>query len=289
MYLGYNTNGLAHHALKDAIRVIHEIGYEGIAITLDHASLNPFGASLDQQLLHTRQLLEQTDLRTVVETGARFLLDPRCKHHPTLVSASPTDRARRVDFLRRAIDIAAELGSDCVSFWSGRADDDAGPPVIWDRLAHGLLAVVAHAKSCQVAIGFEPEPNMFIDTMDQFAELRRRLDIDSDHLKLTLDLGHLHCQGETPIEDRIREWAKFLVNVHIEDMRHGVHEHLMLGEGEMNFGPILSAFQDCQYEGGVFVELSRHSHVGPIAAQEAFDFLSARLPHSKLDVEDNLP
>ena len=89
MYLGYNTNGLAHHALEDAIRLVREIGYQGIAITLDHGALNPFAESLDAELVRIKRRLDETGLRSVVETGARFLLDPRRKHYPTLLSASP--------------------------------------------------------------------------------------------------------------------------------------------------------------------------------------------------------
>ena len=138
--------------------------------------------------------------------------------------------------------------------------------------------MIAHAQSREVTIGFEPEPGMFIDTMDQFSELRNRLESDGETLKLTLDLGHLHCLGEVPIEQRIRDWADWIVNVHLEDMRRGVHEHLMFGEGEMDFPPLLEALADCGYHGGVFVELSRHSHRAPEAAREAFDFLTSRWP-----------
>ena len=42
MYFGYNTNGFANHSPKDAILVLRDIGYDGIAITIDHHLLNPF-------------------------------------------------------------------------------------------------------------------------------------------------------------------------------------------------------------------------------------------------------
>ena len=50
MILGYNTNGLAHHELLDAIELLAEIGYQGVAITLDHGALNPCDSALDNQL-----------------------------------------------------------------------------------------------------------------------------------------------------------------------------------------------------------------------------------------------
>jgi L-ribulose-5-phosphate 3-epimerase len=271
MLLGYNTNGLAHHSLPAAIELVAKLGYRSVAITLDHAALNPFDASFDRQLQETAMLLANHGLRSVIETGARFLLDPHQKHEPTLVSA-PSRQPLRIEFLCRAIDAAADLGSDCVSLWSGVVHDGAPRDEAMRRLGDGLAAVLEYAERRGVPIGFEPEPGMLIDTMAAYAELVER--VPSPQLKLTLDVGHLHCQGETPIAGVVHQWADLLVNVHIEDMRRGVHEHLMLGEGEMDFPPIIAALAQIGYDGGVHVELSRHSHDGPNAARRAYDFLN---------------
>src|SRR5262245_2292708 len=123
MMIGYNTNGFAHHRLEDAVTILAEIGYQSIAITLDHYALNPFAADIAAQTDKIRDLLAKYQLHSVIETGARFLLDSRIKHEPTLVSRAEGDRQRRMDFLRRAIDIAAALSSDAVSFWSGSPAD----------------------------------------------------------------------------------------------------------------------------------------------------------------------
>jgi L-ribulose-5-phosphate 3-epimerase len=72
----------------------------------------------------------------------------------------------------------------------------------------------------------------------------------------------------------VRRYAAPLVNVHLEDMRRGVHEHLMFGDGEIEFPPVLAALTESGYTGGIYVELSRHSHLGPQAARQAFEFLS---------------
>jgi sugar phosphate isomerase/epimerase len=272
MRLGYNTNGLAHHSLPAAIELLAGLGYQSIAITLDHGCLNPFGENFHRELRETAALLQQHGMTSVIETGARFLLDPGEKHEPTLVTADEMGRLRRIDFLKRAIDAAATLGSDGVSLWSGVVRHSGGRDQARAHLASGLRQVLEHAERREVTVGFEPEPGMLIDTMDAFEDLLQQ--IDSPRLRLTLDVGHLHCLGEIPIPNIIRRWADLLVNVHIEDMRSGVHEHLMFGEGEIDFPPVIAALDEAGYHGGVHVELSRHSHDGPAAAAKAFEFLA---------------
>lgn len=272
MLLGYNTNGWAHHDPLDAIAELANLGYQSIAITLDHGRLNPFDVRFPDELRRTRALLDERNLTSVVETGARFLLDPKMKHEPTLVSSAPEARSRRIDFYYRAIDAARALGSSSVSLWSGIARDQATEEQLLERIAESLAPVLDRAAAAGVWIAFEPEPGMVIDTMSRFTRLLQW--IDHAHLKLTLDIGHLYCQGELPIADYVARWSDRMVNVHLEDMRADVHEHLMFGEGEMEFPPIIAALARCGYQGGVHVELSRHSHEAPQAARKAWEFLA---------------
>jgi len=271
MFLGYNTNGMAHHDLFDAVALLADVGYRSVAVTIDHGALSPRDPNLGLQLSRLRGHLERLGMRSAVETGARFLLDRARKHEPTLVSPDPSGRATRIAFYRHAIDCAAELGSDCVAIWSGVVHDDIPREQAMLRLIAGLEEVLDYAARRRVPIGFEPEPGMLIDSMARYAELAGRL--GALNLRLTLDVGHLHCQGEVPIAEAIRRWGPHLVNVHIEDMRAGVHEHLMFGEGEIDFPPVLRALAEVGYAGGIHVELSRHSHMAPTAARQAFAFL----------------
>ena len=273
MRFGYNTNGFAHHCLEDTLAILSELGYRSVAVTLDYHALNPYDPDLSRQIVVVRDLLERLELYSVVETGARFLLDPRQKHQPTLVSAAAAERERRLDFLERAVEIARELGSDAVSFWSGTPQEEAGIGIFMGRLVEGCRRLCDFAAERQVRLAFEPEPGMFIDTMAGFVDLRDR--VDHPNFGLTLDIGHLHCQSEVPISDYLQQWRDRLWNIHIEDMRRGVHEHLMFGEGEIEFGPVLATLAEVGYTGGVHVELSRHSHEAVETAQRALEFLRA--------------
>ncbi|MGE3314673.1 MAG: sugar phosphate isomerase/epimerase family protein [Planctomycetaceae bacterium] len=271
MKLGYNTNGLAFHPWETALELLAEAGYRSVAVTLDHHCLNPFASDLPGELKRMRQALETHELSSVIETGARFLLNSREKHEPTLLTGSVDGRRLRVDFLKRAIDIAAELGSDAMSFWSGVLRDPIDNIAALERLADGCREVLDHATKRNVRLAFEPEPGMLIESFDQYSRLLEL--VDGPLFGLTIDIGHVQCVEEGPIVPYITAWGARLFNVHIEDMRRGVHEHLMFGEGEIDFPPVISALKQIGYTGGVHVELSRHSHAAPDALRKSYEFL----------------
>jgi sugar phosphate isomerase/epimerase len=268
MFLGYNTNGFAHHDLFDAVGLLAEIGYRGVAVTIDHDVLSPREKGGKRQIIQLNKMLRDLGMRSVIETGARFLLDSHIKHEPTLVSPDPR---RRIEFYKYAVDCAAVLGSDCVSLWSGAVRDGAGRDEAMQRLVQGLHEVLDYAAGQGVVIGFEPEPGMLIDSTGSFEDMLKY--IDTPNLGLTLDVGHVQCQGETPIAETIRRWTGRLVNVHIDDMKTCVHEHLMFGDGEIDFPPVLGGLAESGYAGGLYTELNRHSRDAPQAAKKAFDFL----------------
>jgi sugar phosphate isomerase/epimerase len=193
------------------------------------------------------------------------------------VSADPAARGRRIDFSRRAIDVAADLGAECVSLWSGVGRDAAPSEIHWRRLVDGLGAVLDHAARVGVVVAFEPEPGMVIDTLDRadrlFADLGRPA-----CLRLTIDIGHLECMGEWPFAARLAPWRSLIANVHADDMLACRHEHLPLGTGDVDIAAALAALAAAGYRGGVHVELPRQSHRWLETARESAAFLAPLIP-----------
>ena len=253
---GYVSNGLSDHRLEDALELLAENGYKGIALTLDHIHFDPFAPRLRARAARVRAELEERGMSCVVETGARFVLDPRRKHFPTLVSDG---RQKRVDLLCTAVDVAAELGAPVVSMWSGSIAPDESPERAWDLLVEGCERVLTHADEAGITLAFEPEPGMLVEQLSDYEELQRRLG-NPPALGLTLDIGHIVCLEPMSVTECVRRGAPTLAHVHIEDMRRGVHEHLMFGEGELDLDESLRVLSEIDYTGMVAVELSRHSH-----------------------------
>ena len=268
--LAYNTNGLAHHRLEEAVELLADAGYDGIALTLDVQHLDPYHAKTGE-IRALRRLLDRHKLACVVETGARFLLDPRRKHWPTLISSEGA--AVRRDFLCRSMTVAVDLGARVVSLWSGAADPGSDPGENMKRLAGALESLCETAEDEGVTLGFEPEPGMFIDTLAGWRELRAR--VPHHRLGLTLDVGHVLCEPGGDPAAAIRAHGKELVNVQIEDMKRGVHEHLPFGQGDLDLPAAVTSLVEVGYGGLVGVELSRDSHRGQECVRQSLAALRA--------------
>ncbi|TNC14321.1 sugar phosphate isomerase/epimerase [Methylobacterium terricola] len=263
----YNTNGAANHRLDDALGLIADAGYDGVALTLDIHHLDPFAEGWAQEAERVRGRLYSLGLGSVVETGARFLLDPRAKHEPTLVTADAAGRARRIAFLHRAIDVAAILGSEAVSFWAGVPKPGVDPADARGWLRDGLEQVVAYAAERRVVAALEPEPGMLVETLDDYAGL------DIPGLRLALDTGHCLVTQEREPAAAIKEFADRLGTVAIEDMARGVHIHLPFGEGDMDISGVLDALDAIAFDKLVCVELSRESHRADRMIPESLRYL----------------
>jgi len=272
MKAGYSTNSFGDVNPLDALSLLCEQGYASLAITPDRNILNPYEKTFASEVRVWQHALAKAQMRCVVETGARHLLDSKRKHHPTLLSDAQDDCNRRIEFLRQAIELAGELKADCVSLWSGAVCSDADETLLWRKLTDGVGEVLDHASRCGVMLGFEPEPGMFIDTVARAEELFERLGRPKS-LGLTVDIGHLECLGERPLAATVRDVADRIVNVHIDDMIVCRHEHLPLGKGDIDYVPIFRELLAARYQGGLHVELPRQSHRWYETAKESYEFI----------------
>lgn len=280
MLLGYNTNGFAFHRLDDAVEILAELGYRCVGLTLDVHHLDPFRTST-AEIARFAARLDKLGLGCVIETGSRYLLDPRRKHRPTLIDSDPAPRVR---FLRRAAEIARDLGARCVSYWSGAvpAADQPQAETLFQRLAEQVAEFEAFCEPLGVKAALEPEPGMLLQTMADFDRLAGLL---GRRPGLTLDVGHVVCMGDGPPEDVVRTYADVLHNIHLDDMRKGEHRHLFFGEGEVNFSPLFETFRQLGFNGPACVELSDASRNAVETAQRAMSFLSNLMPPEHRDAQ----
>ncbi|MBB4077819.1 sugar phosphate isomerase/epimerase [Lewinella aquimaris] len=269
----YNTNGCAHHRLPDALDLIAAAGYDGVALTLDWHHLDPLAADWERRTVEVRSHLRSLGLDCVIETGARYLLRPGEKHEPTLINPDPAGRAVRVDFLRRAIDIAKMLEAETVSFWAGVKQSGLDDELALTYLGDAVTKLAEYAIEQGVDISLEPEPGMLIETNADYLSLLERYPVLKDKVKLALDLGHVWVTGEEEPAQAVHRFADRLGTVSIEGMNRGVHHHLPLHEGDMPIAPLVDALRAVHFDRLVCVELSRESPRAHLAIPQSIAFL----------------
>ena len=268
---GYGTNGFTDHPLPAALDVLQHHGYGAVALTLGHPHLDPFAADWRAQTQALAADLRRRGLRVVVETGARYLLDPLRKHRPTLVDR---EAGSRMAFLRRAVEIAAVLDAGCVSLWSGVVPDDVSVEQARVLLEERLLELTAFAADASVTLALEPEPGMLVETVADALALRARLGHPAN-LGLTVDLGHCVVVEPAGVVGALRAAGGLLRNVQADDMLPAAHEHLPFGEGELDLDAALSTLREIDYAGVIAVELPRHAHAAPELARASMAALVA--------------
>jgi len=266
MWLAYNTNGLAHHRLFDALALLADLGYDGVALTPDAPHLD-LTATGEREWEEARRELERRRLRCVIETGARYALDPARKHWPSLVAREDAAAARRLAYYRSALRMAQALGAECVSLWSGALEPGVAPAEAWPRLVERLHRLLDDAALAGVPVSFEPEPGMLVASLADYRELRRLL--ARDGLWTTIDVGHLLVTESGPAHAHLAEFAPTLRNVQLDDAKRGVHEHLPLGAGDLDLAALLAELRRLDYQGPLALELSRDSHRAAQLAAES--------------------
>lgn len=265
--LGYGTNGLGDHPLPVAVDLLAEHGYDAVALTLGFPHLDPWAPAADLAALRDRlaRARDGRGMRVVVETGTRYLLDPRRKHAPALVDA---DAAPRLAYLRRAVEVAAALGAPAVQLFSGVRDAEVPVAVADDRLRERLPGLVRHAAEHGVRLALEPEPGMHVETVGDALRLHADLGAPAA-LGLTVDVGHCLVVEPGGVAGALAAAGPHLAHVQIDDMPRTHHDHRPFGAGDLDLPAALAALAATGHRGVVSVELPRHSWDAPAQVRAA--------------------
>ena len=265
----YNTNGCGSHRLGEALDLMAEAGYSGVALTLDHHHLDPFAETWEHDARALRRRLDALGFGSVIETGARFLLDPRAKHEPTLVTAEPEARTRRVAFLARAVEIAAILGSEAMSFWAGVPKPGVDRHEARGWLLDGLAEIVTHAQCAGVVAALEPEPGMLIETPAEWEGAgRRRARAGARHRPLPRHTGGRPGRGGATLGSAARAPSRSR-----SMKRGGAPAPALRRGGHGRCRGVLDALEEVGFEKLVCVELSRESPQADRAIPQSIEWL----------------
>lgn len=233
--LSYSTFGLTNLDFLDAIKAVDRAGYPGVELSFHRDQFNPFDLT-DQDLAELEELLDHSRVKAACLATASHFFTPSRPHEPSLICPDLAGRKRRIDLIRRGIGIARSLGVSLVTFGSGFIRDEhvMNPQVnphalLLDSIQQCLKAV---GESEDITLLIEPEPGMYIETIDQALSLVQ--EISSPHFQLHLDLCHMYCSEQDYIA-ALAKAAPFTRYLHVSDARAGYNLKMLRMADQMDF------------------------------------------------------
>jgi sugar phosphate isomerase/epimerase len=283
MKLAFSSNAYLHFSIERTIEKIASLGYRGIEILADVPHAWPAGL-LPERIDSIRQHLEKH--RLAISNVNAFMMnaiaDPRQPYwYPGWTDQDRHYRAIRREHTKRALRLAAELGAPSITTEPGgrltpERDWHEAAQIFYDE----LMPCVEVAEQVRVLLLIEPEPDLMIETFEQYLEFTRR--IDSPWVGLNFDIGHAYCVRQDP-QDWVAKMSKVTRHYHFEDIAPTrVHRHLIPGHGSIDFEATLRAIVATGYDGFLTVELYPYIDNPDDAAREAHRYLTGLA--AKLDV-----
>jgi sugar phosphate isomerase/epimerase len=246
--LSYSTFGLTNLNFLDAIDVVDKVGYPGIELSFHRDQFNPFNIT-DEYLEKIKKHLQARRVEAACVSTASHFFTPQRPHEPSLMTPDLAGRKRRVDLVKRGIHVARKLSVPLVTFGSGFIRDEhvcnpsVNPRELLVDSIHQCLRELHNDEDITLLI--EPEPGMYIETLEQGLSLVH--EINSPRFQLHLDLNHNYCSEQNYLEalGKAAPHAKFL---HVSDSQKGYNLKLVKWADDLkmdlNFASYLIYFPD---------------------------------------------
>jgi sugar phosphate isomerase/epimerase len=271
----YSTNAYTKWPLNKAVEDIRKRGFEGVEILADVPHAFP-ESSLDLEGL--KAALAASKLAVANLNGNTTLgLDPKKRDPsgfwPGFLDSSVSVRKLKTEYVKNVIDLARETGSPSVCTASGARPPGTSSRDAFSRLGAALEEILDHAaRAPQVRVGLEYEPGFFLGDLASTLQVVREL--GHPLLGFNLDVGHAWCVGDD-LEKAIGEAGPRLWNLHLEDIKGRVHQHLVPGRGALDFAAMFRALDRAKYNRFLTLELYPYKDKPGEAGEEGLRYLEA--------------
>ncbi|NEU55484.1 sugar phosphate isomerase/epimerase [Halorussus sp. MSC15.2] len=271
MDFGFSANAFRDYGPVETVEILADAGYDGVELLFDQPHLYPPETD-EEDVAELRRALDDDDL-AISNCNAFMLTAIEGFHHPSYVEPDAEYRQKRIDYTREALHLADAFDAEYISIEPGGPIPD-GKSREWamETFVQSLNEVIPTAEELGVDLLVEPEPDLLIETTDQFLEFVDM--VDSSAVGCNFDAGHLFCVGEDPAA-AVETLGEYADHYHVEDIpADRSHEHTQLGAGAMDIDAFLEAVEASGYDGFVTVELYPYQETAEETARDAMSFLA---------------
>ena len=234
------------YPIEEAIQRTAKVGYDAIEIVANRPHVLPEDYT-SRDLKRIAALVRDSGLKVPAITSFNGTAQWHFTH------PNPKVRLATVRHVKECVDLAGEFDSPLVEIVTGTPMiEGVDQKDAWAWLRQDLGECADYAKSSGKAIGLEPEPGNVISTTDLAAQMIR--EVKSPGLKFLIDVGHLNVVKEN-IPESIRKTKGKLAHIHVHDNDSTKDQHLIPGEGNIDFKAIFAVLKEIGYNGYISAEL----------------------------------
>lgn len=236
MKIGYRTISFSDRPVGSALETIAQAGYQGVELCLENPDLCPDDLTPDAAG-ELRQRCDDLGLAicAVSYHGQQDQLEVR--------------RQRNY----RAIDLLPAFGAELFVIAS-RREEPARLNAQWGEAIELYRELSDRCADNGARLAIEPQPGLVIRSTEDLVKMLR--ECDHPNLVANLDLAHAACTADD-LSWAIYQLGGRLVHLHVADVIGREHQHLLPGEGELDFDDIRDMLDSVHYEGPAVIDIPR--------------------------------
>lgn len=270
MKTGFSTNAFTEKSLLYGIDTIYGIGYDGVELVLDtpHAFL-PLNEKYLSEIKNCvkKNKIEIANLNANTVVGWYDNNQVIEKFEPSLSNKNEKLRQWRLNYTKKAIELADELESPSICITSGISTKSEKQTCL-RIFKKSLIELASFAETKNISIAIEYEPGLLIENSDDVYHIVSQF----NNIGLNLDVCHAAVLGED-ISKIIKKFRKKIIHTHISDCKNNIHFHLIPGLGSINFSAMYRSLKEINYDGFLTAELYTYSKNPEYAAKITFTYL----------------
>jgi len=280
MILGYSTNAFVRFSVLEAVEKIGRLGFRGVEIMCDRPHLYPpdYG---EENLTRLKTVIDDQGLK-VTNLNSFTLFAVGDTYLPSWIEPQEERREIRIQHTLECLKVADFFGCKNISVPPGGPVGEISRERAMTLFHRGLEIVAPLAQELGIKILVEPEPDLLMENTREFKEFI--VDVKSPAIGVNFDIGHFFCAGEDP-RVAFEELFEWIGHVHLEDIAPDrVHNHLILGQGAIQFAEIFQTMLRLGYHGDVSLELYPYVDAPEEAGRESLEYLRTLQQQSGLDL-----
>jgi len=262
MKIALFTAGFSKYPIENAFEAAHKYGYDGIEI----GGYRPHAYPID---------LVNGDYKKIVALSEKFNL-PIVSYAPenngspySLVFRDEKMNAESLEYFKTAIDASKLIKSQYCMFACNHPGYGRDKEVVKKQFINNMKILAEHAEKVGVTIILEPvtpfEGTILVTSDDLVWAVR---EINSPNVKGMLDLA-CPISAREPVIEYFNKLGKDLRHIHFIDAMSDCEDHLIPGDGAIDFKHLVKMLRDVDYDGYLSIELFTRYETEP-------DFATAR-------------